>query len=445
MSMNHPFLSEKLGHLLERALQYARRAGADAAEAVLSQERGFTVTARMGEVESLEHQQGNSVAVTVYDQHRMASASTTDLSITAIKKAVEKALAFARHANKDPDFGLADPDRLATTIPDLSLYHPWDITPEQAIETAIHCEEIGRQQDKRIICSEGVDLSTFKSIRVYANTHGFMGCYPKSYHSLSCGLVAKEKDEMQRDYEYTAARDPQDLQDPILVAKQAAEKTLLRLGAQKIKTQHCPVIFHAPIAKSLLSAFVQATSGRVLRQKASFLFDHLNQAIFPEHVHLYQRPHLLKGIGSAPFDQEGVKTEDRDYVIEGILSSYFLSSYSARKLGLQTTGNAGGPFNLFISHSDCSLEKLLRNMGSGFLVTELIGQGVNILTGDYSRGAAGFWVEQGKIQTAVHEVTVAGNLKEMLKNLVAVGNDIDHRGNIQTGSIWLDRMMIAGE
>lgn len=445
MQTTHPFPQETLEATLEKVLFLAKRSGADSAETLLTEEQGFSVTARLGDVETLEHHQQKSLSVTVYQGHCSGSASTTDLSSEAIVKTVDKAIVFAQHASEDPYCGLADPEHLVDFFPDLLLFHHWDLAPNQAIERAVAVEQMGREQDQRIIASDGVGIRTFEGLRIYANSHGFLGSYPTSYHGVNCGLVAKEQDEMQRDYEYTAARDAKDLEDFVLVAKRAAEKTLMRLGAQKIKTQRCPVIFHAQIAKSLLSAFVSAISGGNLRRKVSFLLDHLDKPIFPEHIHLYQRPHLLKGMGSAPFDSEGVKTEDRDYVVDGILKSYVLGSYSARKLGLQTTGNAGGVFNLFVSHSDFSFKNLLQQMGTGFLVTELIGQGVNIMTGDYSRGAVGFWVDQGEIQHAVHEVTIAGNLKDMFHNLIAIGNDVDRRGNIHTGSIWIDSMMVAGE
>lgn len=445
LQKTYPFPQADLEAIVEKVLCLAKSAGADSAETSLSEERGFQVTARLGDVETLEHHQQKTLTVTVYKDYCSGSASTTDLSLEAIQKTVDKAFVFAQNASKDPYSGLADPEHLAVSFPDLLLYNYWDLTPKQAIEQAVLVEEMGRQQDQRIISSDGVGIKTFSGLRLYANSHGFLGSYLSSYHGVHCGLVAKEGDEMQREYEYTVARDPSDLDDFILLAKRAAEKTLMRLGAQKIKTQHCPIVFHAPAAKSLLSAFVSAISGSNLRCGTSFLLDHLDKAVFPNHIHLYQKPHLLKGMGSAPFDSEGVRTENRDYVVDGVLKSYVLGSYSARKLAMQTTGNAGGVFNLCISNSDINFQSLLEQMGTGFLVTELIGQGVNILTGDYSRGAAGFWVEQGSIQHAVHEVTIAGNLRDIFRGVVAIANDVDHRGNIHTGSILIDHMMLAGQ
>jgi len=429
---------------LASGLRQAKRSGMDAAEVVVSEESGFSVTARSGDVETLEHHQEKSFVVTVYQDQRLGTASTTDLSPDALSVTVEKACAFARYAGQDKYSGLADPELLSHDYPDLALFHHWDISPEKAIEMAIHCEQVARDQDSRITQSEGSTVNTYDSFHFYGNSNDFIGGYPVSHHTISCGVIAGSGQEMQRDYEYTVARSHEDLDDVVLVAKRAAEKTLLKLDAQKITTRRCPVIFHVPAAKSLLRAFTSAISGGNLYRKTSFLLDHIDKKIFPDHVHIHQQPHMLRGMGSAPFDAEGVRTEDRDYVKEGVLTSYLLGSYSARKLGLQSTGNAGGIHNLFISHSEHNLKKLFEEMGTGLFVTELIGQGVNILTGDYSRGAAGFWIENGAIKHAVHEVTIAGNLKDMFKNIIAIANDIDHRSNIHTGSIWLQEMTVAG-
>lgn len=440
-----PFPEKQLQQTVQRVLQRAKQQGADESEAYVSQEKGYAVTARSGEVETLEHHEQKSLLVTVYKGKRSGSASTTDLSDQAISKTVEKAYTFALHADEDPASGLADPSYLAKEYPDLSLFHPWKLSPSKAIDIAVHCEQVGREQDKRIIDSEDVGVCTYDGFRIYANSNDFFGAYSSSYHSIGCGLLAKENGAMERDYEYTSARDSEDLEDVSIIAKRTAEKALMRLNARKIKTQRCPVIFHAPVAKGLLNTFIQAISGRNLYQKSSFLLDCLGKPVFPEHIHLYQQPHKLKGMGSKPFDNEGVRTEDRDYIKAGILSSYVLGSYSARKLGLETTGNAGGVFNLFVSHSAHTLKELFQEMGQGLFVTELIGQGVNILTGDYSRGAVGFWIDHGEIQHAVHEITIAGNLKTMFNDIIAVGNDVDQRGNIHTGSIWLETMTVAGE
>lgn len=441
----HNFPVKDLQNTVESALRRAKRAGTDAAEVVVTMENGFSVTARSGDVETLEHQQEKTFVITVYQDKCSATASTTDFSPDAVSATIDKACAFASYAEKDEYSGLADPNLLSHDYPDLELFHHWDISPADAIDMAIHCERVACEQDKRITQSEGATVSTFDSFRIYANSDDFIGSYPVSHHSISCSVIAESNKQMQRDYEYTSARFDEDLDDPVLVAKRAAEKTLLKLDAKQIRTQQCPVIFHAPVAKGLLNAFIGAISGGNLYRKTSFLLDHLDKKIFPEHIHIYQQPHVLRGMGSSPFDAEGVKTEDRDYVKDGVLTSYVLGSYSARKLGMQSTGNAGGVYNLFVSHSDHNLKKLFEEMGNGLFVTELIGQGVNILTGDYSRGAVGFWIENGKIKHAVEEITIAGNLKEIFKNIIAIGNDVDHRGNTHTGSIWLQDMTIAGQ
>jgi len=334
---------------------------------------------------------------------------------------------------------------LAKNYPDCDLYHPWDISPADAIQLAMTCEKKAVAADARIINSEGASVSTTISNGVYANTLGFVGHYLLSEHALSCSVVARDQDQMQRDDEYTIARNAKDLTSVDEIAKRAAEKTVMRLGARRIKTQSCPVIFNAPIAKSLLGAFVQAISGGSLYRQSSFLLNAMGKQIFPSFVNVNQQPHLLSAMGSRPFDHDGVATVDQHYIEEGVLSRYVLSSYSARKLGLKTTGNAGGVFNLSIQHADVTLHELMQEMGTGLLVTELMGQGTNIVTGDYSRGAAGFWIEQGKIQFPVEEITIAGNLKNMFAGIVSIANDVDMRSAIRTGSILIDRMMIAGE
>lgn len=428
----------------ERALDFAKTEGASQAELHISQNKGYNVSVRSSDVESIEHQAERSLTITVYHGYRSGSASTTDFSKEALMRVVSKASAFAKNASEDLASGLADPKFLARNYPDLSLYHPWHLSPTEAIEKALHCEQIARQEDKRIVETDSVEIGTFDSHRFYANSHDFIGHYPSSYHQITCGLIGKENGLMEQHYEYTVARDPHELDNVVDVAKRAAKKTAMRLGAKKISTQSCSVIFDAPVAKTLLRSFMQAISGGNIYRKASFLSDSLGQRVFPKFIHLHQRPHLLKGMGSSPFDNEGVRTMDRDYVKNGLLESYLLGSYSARKLGLETTGNAGGVHNLFVNHGEHSLKKLFEEMGQGLFVTDLIGQGVSILTGDYSRGASGFWIENGEIQYPVHEITIAGNLKDIFNGFVAIANDVDHRGNIHTGSIWVNRMMLAG-
>jgi len=426
------------------ALEEAKCFGAQSAEVVVRTEKGFMVDVRNAAVETLEHHQEHGLVVTVFHNQRSGSASTSDLSAQAISSAVTKACSIAQFTGIDEFAGLADASRLAKRYPDLSLCHPWHITPAEAITMAIECERVALQQDKRIKQCEAVSVNNFEMMRVYANSLGFIGDYPLSYHSMSCSLLAEQDGCKERDYEHTAARRPRDLDDMVMLAKHAAEKTTRRLGAKKIKTQKCPILFHAPVAKGLLASFVGAISGGSLYRKASFLVDHLGKAIFPSFVHIFQEPHLRAALGSAPFDSEGVATQDLDYVKEGILQHYVLGSYSARKLGMQTTGNAGGVFNLTINHGEENLHKLMQRMGTGLFVTELMGQGVNLTNGDYSRGAFGYWVENGEIQHPVHEVTIAGNLRDMFAQLVAVANDTDTRGNVRTGSMLLAQMTVAG-
>lgn len=431
--------------LVSDILQEIKKQGASSAEVSVSKGMGFSTTVRMGVVETIEHHRDKGIGVTVYFGHRKGSASTSDPSAESIKAVVAAACNIARLSSEDSYAGLADPELMAKSYPDLDLYHPWYIDTEQGIALAQECEEQARAIDKRIVNSDGASISTYQGIGVYGNSHGFIGGYPTSRHSLSCTLVAQDSFGMQRDGYYTTARDAADLESVGLVAKEAADRTLKRLGSRKIKTCTVPVIFQAEIARSLLGSFLGAISGGNLYRRASFLTDHLGKQVFAKHVTLLERPHLLKGLASAPFDAEGVVTYDRDLVQEGILQGYILGSYSARKLGMKTTGNAGGAHNIIAKTSDHDLTALLQQMDTGLLVTEVLGQGINLVTGDYSRGAVGFWVEKGIIQHAVEEITIAGNLRDMFLNLVAIGNDIDRRGTIQCGSILLANMMVAGE
>lgn len=435
----------RLKELTETILAEAKRQGASAAEVGTSQGNGISVNVRMGEIDTLEYHRDKSVGITVYFGQRKGSASTSDTTIEAIKSTVAAACNIARFTAEDPFAGLADASLMAYGYPELDLYHPWNITAEEGIKLATQCEQLAMAEDKRITNSEGASLSTYQGVSAYGNSHGFIGVCASSRHSLSCVLIGQEAGAMQRDYEFTTARDPLDL-DPIAkVARSAAFRTVRRLGARRIKTQKVPVIFAAEIAGSLIGGFLAAISGGNLYRQSSFLLDYLGKQVFPDHIHIYEQPHIKKALGSSPFDNEGVLTKDSDIITNGILQRYVLSSYSARKLGMQTTGNAGGVHNLFISTSDKDLSALLQQMDTGLLVTELMGEGANIMNGDYSRGAAGFWVEKGVIQYPVEEITIAGNLKDMLANLVLVGNDVDKRGKILTGSILLEQMMVAGE
>lgn len=436
---------EKLLILTEEMLARANQLGASSAEVGVNSSAGLATTVRLGEVDTIEFHRSKSVDITVYFGLRKGSASSSDTRAEAIESTIKAACDIAKIAQEDPYVGLADKALMAFDYPDLKLYYPHDLSPTEAIELAQNCEQIARTEDKRIVNSEGASVATSSSYYVYGNSHGFIGHYPSTSYSMSCSVVAKDKDTLQRDYYYTVARDFHDLESASYVAKQAAQRTLSRLGARKIKTTKAPVIFNAETAKGLFGSFIAAIKGSNLYRRSSFLLDHLNQQIFPEFVHIYENPHLLKGNSSAPFDAEGVRTQQKDFIRAGILKNYVLSSYSARRLGLMTTGNAGGVYNLFVEPNPMTQEELIKKMGRGLLVTELMGQGVNILTGDYSRGAMGYWVEDGQIQYPVEEVTIAGHLSEMFLNIQAIANDVDRRGNIHTGSVLVNGMMIGGE
>lgn len=437
--------AEELQNLVEQVLDEARRAGATAAEANASIGDGLSVTARLGTVETVERNRDKDLGITVYFGERSGSASTSDFRAEAVRESVRAACTIARYTAADPYAGLADPERLARTVPDLDLYTRWPISPEEAIDLAVACEDAARTADARIANSEGASVASHQGIDVYGNSHGFLGSVKTTRHSISCAVVGQDEHGMQRDYWYSTARDPAQLEGAVEIGRKAAERAVRRLGARKIRTQQADVVFEAPVAASLLSHFVSAARGSSLYRNASFLVDALGKSIFAPQVHIVERPHLPKRLGSAPFDNEGVATKDRDVVADGRLLGYFLDSYSARKLGLETTANAGGTHNLTMTPGSSSLAELLGHMKRGLLVTELIGFGVNTLTGDYSRGAAGFWVEDGAIQYPVEEITIAGNLRDMFLNLVDVGRDVDLRGSILTGSIWIRNMMIAGQ
>ncbi|MCG7911977.1 MAG: metalloprotease PmbA [Candidatus Thiodiazotropha taylori] len=430
---------------VEELLQEAKRQGASAAEAAVSSDAGLSVTVRLGETETIEHTRDNGLGVTVYFGHRKGSASTSDLSPQAIKETVEAACNFARYTSEDDCAGLADPSLMATELPDLDLYHPWNQSVEEAIELAIRCETAARDSDERIFNSEGATLNSHNGLQVYGNTHGFIGGYPSSRHSLSCAVLGKQGESMQRDYWYTLARRSEQLDRAESVGEMAARRTLARLNGRRIKTQQAPVLFQADVAVGLLRSFVGAIRGSSLYRKASFLLDQLGKPVFPSFINIHEDPLLSGGLASCAYDSEGVATSRKDFIQDGVLSSYVLDSYAARKLGMQTTGNGGGVRNLRINSGDQDREGLLKSMQRGLLVTELMGQGVNMVTGDYSRGATGFWIENGEIQFPVEEITIAGNMKEMFLGLQEVGSDIETRSSVQTGSWLIDNMMIAGE
>ena len=434
----------QLQQMVEDMLREAADQGASAAEAGVNFDVGLSVSVRLGEVETIEHTRDQGMAVSVYFGHRKGSASTSDFKPEAIRDTVRAACNIARFTTEDRYAGLADAERMAQTQPDLDLYHPWDIGVEQAIAQGKECEAAARDLDPRITNSEGATLTSHTGLQVYGNSHGFIGGYPSSSHSLSCSVIGGEGASMQRDYWYTSARSPAELESAQAVGRRAGERTLARLGARQIKTCEAPVIFQAEMAVSLLRSLTGAISGSSLYRRSSFLLDQLEQQIFPDFVHIHENPLLPRGPASAPFDSEGVATAPKDLVRDGILKSYLLSSYSARKLNLESTGNAGGVRNLSIDSGSMDLAELLRQLGTGLLVTELMGSGLNMVTGDYSRGAAGFWVENGEILYPVEEITIAGNMKQMFAGLQAVATDVDRRGNMRTGSWLLGPMMIAG-
>ena len=434
-----------LEDLASQALDLAKRQGATAAEVNSGQGKGLSVTVRRGEVETVEHHRDKSLSVTVFFGARSGSASTSDFRPEALSEAVRAACAIARHTALDPFNGLADPAHLAKEIPDLDLYHPWTLTVEDAIGLAQRCESAAFATDPRIRNSEGATVTTHDGVDVYATSAGFMGTVRASRHGVSCAVLGEDDEgHMQRDYDYVSVRDARDMPDVEVIGRLAAHRAARRLGARQIKTCQVPVLYEAPVARSLLSHLVSAVSGPSLYRRSSFLVDSVDTKLFPSTVHLYEEPHRKKGMGSAPFDGEGVETKYRDLVADGVLRHYCLDSYSARKLKLVTTGNAGGVHNLTIKPGTEDLKGLLRQMGRGLFVTELIGFGINSVTGDYSRGAAGFWVENGELAYPVEEITIASNLRDMYQGLVGIGNDVDLRHNICTGSLLIDRMTVAG-
>ncbi len=442
--MNEQMNNNALEQAAEIALQQASMQGANASEVGVNQSTGLSVTVRKGDVETLEYNNDKGLAVTVYFGESKASASTSDLRPESIADTVKAACGIAKHTQADDCSGLADAALMATEFPDLSLYHPWDIDAEQAIVIAAECEQAGFDVDQQISNSEGANVSSHQGRRIYANSHGFVGRTVSTRHSLSCTLIADDNQGMQRDYWYDMARDAHDLQSATTIGQRAAHNTIRRLNARTMATGSYPVIFAADVAPSLFGKFIGAIRGGALYRQSTFLLDHLGKQIFPDFIHIHEQPLLLKAIGSSSFDAEGVTTKARDIVSEGVLQSYVLDSYSARKLNMVTTANSGGTHNLTIDGGDLDFAALLKEMGTGVLVTETMGMGVNIVTGDYSQGAAGFWVENGEIQYPVDEFTIASNLRDMFLGIQAVGNDIEKRGNTRTGSVWIDKMTVAG-
>jgi len=434
-----------LEQVVERALALARAGGATAAEAAVGVSTGLSVTVRLGEVETLEYQRDRSLGVTVYSGHRKGSASTANLTPAAVEETIRKALSIASFTADDAYAGLPDAELMAGHLPDLDLSHPWELEASQAVELARRCEAAGLAHDARIKNSEGASVATHRRLRVFGNSHGFIGGYPSTSHSVSCVVLGQQDGEMQRDYWYTAARDWRALEDVESVGRKAADKAVRRLGAGKIPTRKAPVLFAPELARGLIGNFTGAIGGGAQYRRTSFLLDARGEQVFPESISLIERPHLRGALGSAPFDGEGVATRERALVVNGVLDGYLLDCYSARKLGLVTTGNAGGVHNLVVQGEMLDPKSLLRKLGTGLLVTEMMGQGVNPVTGDYSRGASGFWVENGELVRPVHEITVAGNLRRMYQGIVALGDDVDTRGAIHCGSLLIDEMMIAGD
>jgi PmbA protein len=435
---------EELEAIVRLALDEARACGVDQAEVAASIDMGLSATARLGDVENLEYTNDRGIGITVFREGRKGSASTSDVRDEAIREAVAKACTFATCTATDKHAGLADADLMCREVKDLDLDHPWAIEAADAIEMAIACEAAGLQFDAKIRNSEGATVATNRGTRAYGNTHGFIGSYTKTSHSISCVVLSQEGDEMQRDYYYSAARDAADLEEVGHIGETAARRALGRLGARKIKTTRAPVLFVPELARGFIGHAIGAIAGGAQYRRASFLLGAVGETIFPEFLDIQERPHIPKGMASAPYDAEGVTTYDREIVAGGVLRGYVLSSYSARRLGLTTTANAGGTQNLVVSANAGDLESMIAGLDRGLVVEELIGQGVNPVTGDYSRGAVGQWVENGEIQYPVHEVTVAGNLRELYPRIIAVGSDRDMRGGIRCGSLLVDEMTIAG-
>lgn len=433
-----------LKQITQDVLKIAKQAGASSAETEVSFGTGQNVSVRLGETENIEYNRDKGMSITVYFGQQKGHASSSDLSPTALKDSVEAACNIAKYTAKDEFCGLADADLMATEIPDLDLYHPWNVSVDEAVEIAKACEAAALDVDKvRITNSEGAGVSNSEGVFAYANSHGFVGGYASTRHSMSCSVIAGEGDNMQRDYWYTSARDQLDMDSAEFVGRIAGERSIRRLDARAIQTGQYPVLFEAPLASGLISSLIGAISGSSLYRKSSFLLDSLGKQVASPLLNIVENPHLRKGVATSPFDSEGVVTKSRQLVQNGVLQGYVLSSYSARKLGLQTTGNAGGSHNLIVQSTGQNLAELLQLMGTGLLVTEVLGHGLNMVTGDYSRGAAGFWIENGVIAYPVEEITIAGNMKDMLNQITAVGTDVIKNTSKLTGSILIEQMTVA--
>ena len=435
---------QELRQAVSFAIELATKSGASA-EVAVTKVSGLSVSTRVQEIENVEFTNDGALGISVYMGQQKGNASTSDLSEGAIRNAVEAALAIAKYTSPDDCTGLADKDLMAFDAPDLELYHAADVDVDKATELALQAEKVALEADERIVNSNGASFNSHTGVKVYGNSHGMLQSYLSSRYSLSCSVIGGLEDALENDYEYTISREFDKLQSPIWVGENCAKKVVSRLNPQKLSTREVPVIFLNDVATGLISHFAAAISGGSLYRKSSFLLDHLGKQVLPDWFNISERPHLLRRLASTPFDSEGVRTQDREIVEDGILQTYLVTSYSGKKLGMPSTGHAGGIHNWLIKPNlTGGLSALLRQMGTGLLVTDVMGQGVNIVTGDYSRGASGFWVENGEIQYPVAEITIAGQLQDMLKNMVAVADDIEHRSNIQTGSILLDKIKISG-
>ena len=435
----------ELEQAVSRALEIAA-AKSDAAEVAITKSTGLSVSTRMGDVENVEFNSDGALGITVYRGQRKGSASTSDLSEVAIEQTVLAALDIAQYTSEDPFAGPAPKEYMVKEVPDLDLFHPDAPDPDYAAQVAIAAEKEALNFSDAIKQSDGASYDSHYGVKVYGNSHGLLASYASSRHSTSCCVIGVgQNGEMERDYSYTVARHRDDLWTPETVGRNAAEKTISRLDAQKLKTGKYPVMFAADVATGLIGHLVMAISGGNLYRKSSFLLDHLGKQVLPEWFNISERPHVLRGLASSPFDSEGVYTQDREIITDGVLATYLLTSYAARKMKMDPTGHAGGIHNWYVKSTGQNFEQMLKELGTGLLVTETMGQGVNVVTGDYSRGAAGFWVENGEIQYPVSEITIAGNLKDMFNQIVAVGSDVETRSQIQTGSILLDTMKVAGE
>lgn len=436
---------KELEHAVAKALELAGKQS-DAAEVAISKSTGLSVSTRGCEVENVEFNSDGALGITVYRGQRKGSASTSDLSEQAIQQTVLAALDIAQYTSEDPCAGPADKELMVKDIPDLDLFHPETPDPDYAAKIAIEAEQVALSFDSKIKQSDGASYDSHYGIKVYGNSHGLLASYPSSRHSISCCVIGQSDDgDMERDYSYTVARHKDDLWSAEKVGRLAAEQTVSRLDPRRVPTGEYPVMFAADVATGLMGHLTMAISGGNLYRKASFLLDHLGEKILPDWFNIEEKPHVLRGLASSPFDSEGVVTQDREIITDGVLATYLLTSYAARKMNMQPTGHAGGIHNWYVKSTGQDYQQMLNELGTGLLVTEVMGQGVNTVTGDYSRGAAGFWVENGKIQYPVSEITIAGNLKEMFQRIVAVGTDVETRSQIQTGSMLIESMKVAGD